>query len=119
MWFGEVTGLSPELARLSASAALLAVLMPGYAALQSWYTGVLVHAHRTRPITEAVALYLGVTSALLFVAVRWQRYPGIHSALVAFTCAGVLQTLWLQYRTRAERAVLEPPGRLVSARPLS
>lgn len=97
-WFGRVSGLNPELSRLSSQALLFAFLMPGYQAMQSWYQGILVHRHRTRGITEGVLLYLVVALAGLSVAVAWGRFPGIFAALVAFSTGGVLQTLWLRHR---------------------
>jgi len=101
LWFREVSGLSPELAAVSRSALLLAVLMPAYQAMQSWYQGALVHGRRTRGVTEAVALYLVVACAGLGLGVAWGRFPGIQFALVVFTTGGILQTLWLAWRARA------------------
>ena len=106
LWFGGVTGLEPHLVELSCTALFFALLMPGYTALQSWYTGALVHSGRTRAITEAVALYLAVSTALLVAGVQLQRFNGIHSALAAFTAGGLVQTLWLWRRSRA--ALAEP-----------
>ena len=103
LWFRSVSGLPPELAGLCRTAVLLAVLMPGYAALQSWYQGALVHSKRTRGITEGVALYLHVAGAGLIVGALWDAYTGIHFTLVTLSTAGVAQTLWLAWRRRALR----------------
>jgi Na+-driven multidrug efflux pump len=111
LWFGGVTGLEPHLVELSSTALVFALLMPGYTALQSWFTGALVHSGRTRAITEAVALYLVVSTVLLVVGVRLQLFTGIYFALVAFTSGGVLQTLWLWHRSRAAVAAIAPPPR--------
>jgi hypothetical protein len=106
LWFGGVTGLEPHLVELSSTALVFALLMPGYTALQSWYTGALVHSGRTRAITEAVAIYLVVSTVLLVVGVQLQRFTGIYYALIAFSTGGVLQTLWLWHRSRAARAAV-------------
>ncbi|MCA8948263.1 MAG: hypothetical protein KDE27_02100 [Planctomycetes bacterium] len=101
-WFGRVSGMSPELTALASSALAFAVLMPGYAVAQNYYQGVLVHAHRTRPITEAVAVYLLLCCAgLVFGVERLAGVPGIEVALGVFTVAGLAQTAWLAWRRRS------------------
>jgi len=101
LWFREVSGFDPDLAALCRVAVALAILMPAYQALQSWYQGRLVHARRTRGVTEAVALYATVATLALVVAVPRATWPGIHVALVVFTCAGLVQTAWLARRAAA------------------
>jgi hypothetical protein len=96
LWFGTVTGLSPELTALASSSLLVAILMPGYAVAQNYHQGVLVHEHRTRPITEAVVLYLVICAVGLVLGVEFlPNVPGIQVALGAFTIAGLCQTAWL------------------------
>lgn len=107
LWFGRVTGFSPELTHIAQQAVGIAVLMPGYAVLQSWYQGVLVQSRRTRGITEAVALYLVVSTVLLVVGVKWGEMQGIYYALGTFTVGGILQTSWLAWRARPRLAELE------------
>ena len=106
IWFEDVSNFPPEVAALSVQALFVAVLMPGYTTLQSWYTGALVHGGRTRAITEAVALYLALSGVLLAFGVALQPMPGILFAVGAFTVGGVAQTLWLRQRSRAARAVV-------------
>ena len=101
LWFRGAAGLSPELVQLCRTAVLLALLMPGYQMLQSFYTGALVSAHRTRAITEAVAIYAFASTLALYLGVRFSEAPGLFVAVVSFSCAGVLQTLWLWWRSRA------------------
>jgi len=107
LWFGEVTGLSPELTGVAQISIAIAVLMPGYAVLQSWYQGVLVQSRRTRGITEAVALYLLVNVALLAAGVAWGQMQGIYFALATFTVGGILQTAWLAWRAHPRLQELE------------
>jgi accessory gene regulator protein AgrB len=100
-WFGTVTGLSPELTALASASLLFAVLMPGYAVAQNYHQGLLVHNHRTRPITEAVVLYLVICSICLVIGVEYlQDVQGIQVALGSFTIAGLMQTTWLLLRRR-------------------
>jgi Na+-driven multidrug efflux pump len=102
LWFGEVSGLSPELTALAASTVWIALPMAGSRALQSWYQGVLVGAQRTGPITESVLVFLVVCSAILWWGARGATAPGLHVALWAFSIARVVQTVWLWWRSRAE-----------------
>jgi len=75
--------------------------------LQSYYQGALVYSRKTRGVTEAVGLYLLVSCALLAVGIAWGEVRGIEFALCAFTVAGVLQTVWLKYRSDAVLRSLE------------
>ena len=106
LFFRNVIGLAPHLATVAIHALGFAVLMPGYAVLQSYYQGALVHARRTRAITEAVVLYLVVSSVVLAIGISVGSIRGIEFALCAFTFAGLLQTTWLWYRSRTTIARL-------------
>ena len=110
LWFGDLSGLPPELVVLCTMAIALAIPMPGYAVLQSWYQGALVKARRTRPITEAVLLYFAISTSLLLVGIEWQGAPGIYMALGSFVIAGISQTTWLWWRSRKVLAGLEAAG---------
>ncbi len=110
-FFREVSGFDPELEKICATALLFAMLMPAYQALQSWFQGQLVHARRTRGITEAVTLYAVLATSGLAIATLGIRFgdnqilapntwPGIYAAIAAFTVAGVSQTIWLARRAR-------------------
>lgn len=101
IWFEDVSNFPPEVAEISVQALFLAVLMPGYTTLQSWYTGALVHGGRTRAITEAVAIYLVLSGGLLAFGVATQPMTGLLFAVLAFTVGGVGQTLWLRQRSRS------------------
>jgi hypothetical protein len=100
LWFGEAANLSPALTAVAVQALVFAVLMPGYSVLQSFYQGALVHSRKTRGVTEAVALYLLISTALLVAGIVWGHFRGIEFVLVTFTVAGLLQTVWLGYRSR-------------------
>jgi hypothetical protein len=97
-----------ELRPLAATALLLCVPMPAYQALQSWYNGALVHARRTRAVTESVALYLALVAPALALGRRLDPLPGIHFTVSAFVGAGLLQTAWVAWRSREFRAAPRP-----------
>jgi hypothetical protein len=104
-WFRRVSGLKPHLADLAHSALWLALPWPALNAFYSWYQGAIVHSRRTRPITEAVVLYLLTSSGILWAGVVWGQAVGLYVAVVGFVGGVVAQTLWLWQRSR--RAVEE------------
>ena len=110
-WFGGVSGLPDEVAGICVVATALSVLMPGYAALQSLYQGALVRRRTTRPVTEAVALYFALSAGLLLVGIARQGggRPGIYWTVASFVTAGVTQTAWLWWRSRAALAHFAQP----------
>ncbi|MHC4380543.1 MAG: hypothetical protein ACYSU1_05580 [Planctomycetota bacterium] len=95
---GDLFQLEPDLMRLCSTALLFAALMPAYQVFQSLFQGRLVHAKRTRGITEAVALYVVTALTGLQVCVWWGAFPGIFAAITVFSIGGILQTLWLAKR---------------------
>ena len=102
--FDRLYRLEPELAVVCRTALLFGLAMPAYQALQSWYQGQLVHAKRTRGITEAVSIYAVTALVGLWAAARWSGATGIYAALTVFTVGGVLQTAWLARRVRSLEA---------------
>ena len=76
--------------------------MPAYAVIQNYHQGLLVHGKRTHAITEAVIIYLLVCSPLLALAAEFVcDWPGVTVAMAAFNVAGLCQTGWLVWRSRA------------------
>jgi hypothetical protein len=106
IWFEDVSDFPPEVAELSSRALVFALLFPALTTLQSWYTGALVHDGRTRPITQAVTIYLLVSGAILAFGVVAQPMTGLLFALAAFTAGGIAQTVWLWFGSRAAFARL-------------
>jgi hypothetical protein len=105
-WFRRVSGLKPHLADLAHRGLWLALPWPALNVLYSWYQGAIVHSRRTRPITEAVVIYLITSSGALWAGVAWGQWPGLYVAVVAFVGGVVAQTLWLWHRShRAVQAV--------------
>ena len=96
VWFDVVSGLPEDLTALSRASLPLAILMPCYAVVQNHLQGLMVARKRTRPVTEAVVLYLIVCAACLLAGMRWMpNVPGIQVTLIAFNVAGLAQTWWL------------------------
>jgi hypothetical protein len=106
LWFAAVSGLAPELVELARGALLLGIPIPIMRALQSWYSGVLVHAHRTRAISEAVGVFLVSAGLVIWMGVVTQEFAGIHVAIAAYSVGRVCQTVWLWWRSREQVAAL-------------
>jgi len=106
IWFGTITGLSPELIDLAQTGLLCAVLLPATAALQSWLQGVVMHSRRTRSITEAVIVYLFASTAVLFAGIAWGRVAGVYVGLGAMTIGELARNGWLVVRSRSARTAL-------------
>jgi hypothetical protein len=100
VWFGGVSGLTPQLTNLAKASLWLALPGPALAALQSWFQGAILYDRRTRRITQAVFIYLVTNSAVLWVGAAWGRVTGLYIALAAFTLAGVAQIIWLWIASR-------------------
>jgi hypothetical protein len=100
LWFEKASGLDPGLVGLCTTGVLIAMLMPAYQALQSWYSGILVHARQTRAITEAVVIYVAIAIVGLLAATIWSPWPGLYTALATFVIGGICQTAWLAMRAK-------------------
>jgi hypothetical protein len=106
IWFGRITGLSGNLLSLARSGLWFAVALPALSTLQSFFQATIVHHKRTRPITEAVVLYLAIVAVALLAGVVWGRVAGVFVALVAMTVGELVRTIWLGWRSRAARGAL-------------
>lgn len=81
---------------------MFGLLIPGLGVLHNWYQGLLVHARRTRPITESVAIFLLSCSAILWLGVQHAQRTGLHTGLAAFTIGALFQAGWLWVQSRKE-----------------
>lgn len=106
LWFGRVSGLAPDLTALAVSGLWWALPLPWLAVLQSWYQGLLVNRRDTRPISEAVAAFLLLSSLGLALGVWLARWPGLVVGMAAFSLAMLGQTAWLWYRSRPHLSAL-------------
>ena len=109
VWFAEVSALQPPLVSLAMLGLILAIPLPWLSTFQSWYQGTVVHARRTRAITESMVVYIVVMAAVLGVGVVTQRFAGLPVAMVATVLANLAQMIYL--RVHAHSAM----GRLKTA----
>jgi hypothetical protein len=101
VYFGVVSGLSAPLALLAGQGLWFAILLPFLGVHQNLHQGILVHGHRTRAITEAVAVYILTSTAFLSIGILLQRFTGLYVALTAAVLGNICQVLWLWGRSRS------------------
>lgn len=99
-YFVAFAGLAPAEAELAARVLWFALPLPVLRPRISLDHAILVAAHRTHPITESVALFLGVAAALLTAFAVTDPMPGIVAAYVALSSARVAETVWVELRSR-------------------
>lgn len=100
-WFGTISALRPELAELGVRAIWYALPMPALVVAHSWLTGRLVHARRTRGVTEAVGLGLLASTLFLVGGVLAGQYVGLFVVWLGFDLGALVQLAWLWRRSRA------------------
>jgi hypothetical protein len=113
LWFSEVMGLPPELTALAQRAFWLALPLPAFNVLQSWFQGSMVHHGQTRGITEATAVYLAASSAIMLGGALWGQAAGLYVGLAGLGVGFALQDSWLWWRSRPAlaRVSVAPTGR--------
>ncbi|MCU0509880.1 MAG: hypothetical protein MUC34_16135 [Anaerolineae bacterium] len=97
-WFATVSALPPDLAALAGIAIWFALPLPALSTLQSWFQGQLLHARRTRGITESVVIFLVVIAVILTAGVLWGGMIGLYVGMVAMVLSMAAQTAWLGLR---------------------
>lgn len=90
-WYRTVSGLEPDLAAFALLPGALLVLLPFLESVLACQRGVFVKAHRTAPISVAVAAQLAVTAAVFTLMIMGLKTVGasaIGPALTAGYAAG-------------------------------
>jgi len=107
LWFQKISALSVPLAEMARIAIYLAIPLPAMSVSQSYFQGVILHSRRTQGITESVVVYLLVSTVLLIAGVAWNQVAGLYVGILAMDASMIAQTLWLWWRSRSWRAVLQ------------
>ncbi|MCO6453036.1 MAG: hypothetical protein J5I90_19790 [Caldilineales bacterium] len=108
LWYGRISGLTPDLVSLAGLPTLVIGLTPLAAFLIASQRGILVHLHRTRPITAAVAINLTVLALTMWLGMQTLALPGVLIASAAFALSIITETLFLSTQTRTASARLAP-----------
>ena len=99
-WFQTVSALPADLAILAQLSVWIALPLPALAVLQSWFQGAILHSHNTRPISEAVVIFLVVNMVILFIGVRYGKLTGLYVGLISLMVSSLIQTIWLWLRSK-------------------
>jgi Na+-driven multidrug efflux pump len=111
IWFGTISGLDGSLMDLARSGLWITVLLPAFAASQSFLQGVIMHSKKTRSITEAVFVYLASSMVVLAVGVAVGGTSGAFVALASMAVGELLRTAWFFWRSRDPRRALRERDR--------
>ncbi|HJS29588.1 MAG TPA: hypothetical protein VJ768_08195 [Anaerolineales bacterium] len=108
LWFGAISGLSPDLVEFGKIGLILALLWPLTNVFQSLFQGAILYSRKTRAVTEAVVIFLTTATAVNIAGVRIGEVPGIYIGVCAVVLGSIVQTLWLFHRARPTlRQVIE------------
>ncbi|TVP55691.1 MAG: hypothetical protein EA351_10145 [Gemmatimonadales bacterium] len=100
VWFEGISGLTPELAALAFVPAQIVALGPALSVLTGFQRALLVQARRTRPITLATILEVGIIASL-FPLLGWgMGWMGVTAAMGALIAGRVGSVLFLYSRVR-------------------
>ena len=84
VWFGWVSGLTPELTAFALVPTMILVPIPALSVLLALERAILIRARKTHPITIATSIEI-VTIAVLFAALGWGvGLVGVTAAFLAF-----------------------------------
>jgi len=108
LWFERGSALPSGLALMARQSLWFLVPMGAVTAWQSYHQGMLVHAHRTRAITESMLVLLAANATVLGIGVAWHSVPGLLFASLALTAGGVAQIAWLGRRSHPLRHPAKP-----------
>ncbi|MFI0607253.1 MAG: hypothetical protein ACH37Z_05065 [Anaerolineae bacterium] len=100
IWFAEVLGLRSELVPLARLGLWISVPVITLTPWISWFQGRLLHARRTRGVTEATVINLLLTGSLLGTGIRLKWDPGLAIGAAAMTIGTIAQVFWLARRCR-------------------
>ena len=105
-WFGTVSGLNPDLAKLASQAVWAALMLAAFGFGSSFFQGLLVHSHKTRSVTESVMAFLLVIVAGLTVGAHGDWLAGAIFAYIVYSLGQAAQFGWLFIRSRPDRQAL-------------
>ena len=103
VWFGRIVALPADLVAMAHQAVWFCLLVPGLAAFESFFNGILLNRKRTRGITEGVFLGLLTMTVVLVAGIAGGAMTGVNVAALALTVGASTRVAWLWYRSRPAR----------------
>lgn len=105
----------PEVAALAGVGLLYLLPLPGMTVLVAWLRGSLIAHQLTRTVNEGMFINLGLTAAVLLLAV-WLRWPGLIAAATALNIAIFVEMLYLLWQVRQKLDFTFPRLKFAKAR---
>lgn len=99
-WFGGLLHLRQELVPLARLGLWISLPVITLTPWISWYQGRLLHARRTRGVTEATIANLVVMGGVLAAAMAMNWNPGLAAGTAAMAIGTAVQVGWLSWRCR-------------------
>jgi len=103
LWFERASALPSGLAVMAQQSLWFLVPMGAVSVWQSYHMGMLVHAHRTRAVSEAKVFLLVAQVTVLGIGVAWHSIPGLAFAALGLTAGGLVEIAWLARRSHPLR----------------
>ncbi|MCH2160308.1 MAG: hypothetical protein MK085_00395 [Phycisphaerales bacterium] len=97
-WYRDIEGLPNDVLGLARAATWAMAPLPLFTFLASYWQGILVDAHRTRPVSEGVGVGLASICLVLILLATLDVMPGVVGASLALTIGAATQCAWLAYR---------------------
>jgi hypothetical protein len=119
VWFGRISGLTPELVAFALWPARVLAVVPALEYLLTFQRAQLILARRTRAITLATAVEVTTIGVALFIGVSFANLVGALAATIGLLFGRVAGNLVLLAATRAGKAgearVASPAANLADA----
>lgn len=107
LWFGRISGLDPELVAFTLVPARILTVMPALSVLLNLQRALLVHGHRTGPVTTASVLEVLGIAVILAAGVIGVDAVGATAAAAAYLAGRLAANAWL---LRPARQVIDAPA---------
>ena len=95
VWFRDISGLTLELTGFALTPVQILAVLPALSVVSALQRGLLVHAHRTRPITWATLWEVTGVGVMLAVGIHRFDLVGATAAALAILSGRVVGNLWL------------------------
>jgi hypothetical protein len=109
-WFSTISNLSVVNVSIARIALALGLSLTFLSMMISFYQGIIVYFEKTKPVAEAVVIFLLSLLLVLILGVLSYSIKGVYVATAAFSLAHLMQALWLMLRSKKQRQKLAVDG---------
>lgn len=95
IWFEQVAGLIPSLAKFAVLPVQILALVPGFWVWVSFQRAILVGAGKTAPITQGTALQVIIITLVCYICIHFLDTIGVVAASYALSSGAVLGSFYL------------------------